>query len=60
MDTEIVPYQPGVLLREGQLSGVSSKHSFLSFNPSLNLLKIHLNSGVSPPKRTPKTAEHIF
>ena len=45
MDTQIVPYQPGVLLRGGQLSGGVSKQELFSFIPSLNLLKQQLISG---------------
>ena len=41
MDTQTVPYQPGVLLRGFQLSGGVLKNNFFSFISSWNLVKSH-------------------
>ena len=43
MDTQIVPYQPGVLLRGGQLSGGVSKIIFFLSSLQFKPLKIAFN-----------------
>ena len=49
MDTQAVPYQPGVLLRGDQLSGGVSKKYFSLFDPFFKPLKIAFNFRLNPP-----------
>ena len=52
MDIQIVPHQPGVLLRGDQRSGGVSKIVFFNpFIPILNLFKSHSISSNNPPIR---------